>query len=154
MILFRRDRFLPMVLVSVLALTTGCSDDGDPVDPGGSDPDPDPVQATYADDVQPIFDASCGPACHGASGNGGLDLRSGQSHDALVGVTSPTYQAPRVQPGDPAASVLFNKLTNTGVYGPLMPAGGPALGTAVIDLIEAWILAGAPDGAFDRDPSN
>lgn len=153
MTIFRPDRWLPVLFVAALAGLTGCSDDGDPVDPGGSDPDPDPTETTFADDVQPIFDARCGPACHGANGNGGLDLRAGQSRSNLVGVTSPNYQAPRIEAGDPSASVLFNKITDTGVYGPLMPAGGPALGADSIALIEAWILAGAPDGAFDPDSS-
>ena len=143
---------LPALLLAV-ALAAGCSDEGDPAAPNG-DPDPDPgAQLSFASDVQPIFDARCGPACHGANGNGGLDLRPGQSHASLVGVTSPTYQAPRIEAGDPAGSVLFNKITDTGVYGPLMPAGGPALSADRIAVIRAWIEAGAPDGDFDAPTS-
>lgn len=124
-----------------------CSDGGAPTGPApGSSAD---GTYTYATDVQGIWNRNCGPACHGLGGNGGLDLRPGASHAQLVGTVSPNYGAPRIAAGDPAGSVLFGKITDSGVFGGSMPAGGPALNSIDIELIENWILAGAPAGAFD-----
>jgi hypothetical protein len=135
------------ILAALLALATlGCSDDDDPAAPGDGTA---PTQASYEDDIQPVWDQSCGPGCHGDSGFGGLDLRPGESHAALVNVISPTYGVARVAPADPAGSVLFNKITDTGTYGGVMPLGGPLLDEASIELIRAWILAGAPAGMFE-----
>ncbi len=133
----------------VLVLGTGCSDEGAPLDAGNL-----PMQVNdYESAVQSIWDRSCGPACHGASGNGGLDLRAGQSYGNLVGVVSATYGAPRIVAGDPTESVLFDKITDTGRYGGSMPAAGPALAASDIAMIRAWIVAGAPNGAFDPPAS-
>lgn len=117
-----------------------CSDEGDPVAPGGEAP---PDSVSYSADVQPIFNARC-TGCHGAGGSGGLDLRSPQSYDNLVDAESPNYRAPRVEPGDPAASVLFDKISGGGVFGDRMPLGQDPLATSQIETIRRWIEQNAP----------
>lgn len=126
-------------LLALTALAAGCSDLGDPVAP----PDTTPA-ISFAADVQPLFTANC-VGCHGAGGNGGLDLRAGQSRANLVSVTSPNYGAVRVVPGDPDASVLYDKLTGGGVYGQAMPPTGTSLPAAALETIRQWIADGAPD---------
>jgi hypothetical protein len=77
---------------------------------------------------------------------GGMDLTSTQaSFNALVGVASievPSLQ--RVNPGDPDASYLIDKLEGTQTVGERMPLGGQPLPQATIDQIRAWIADGAP----------
>jgi mono/diheme cytochrome c family protein len=130
--------FLVPLLAAGLGLSA-CSDEGDPAKPG--DPgDPDPV--SFASDVQPIFDANC-IVCHGAGGNGGLDLRSPQSYDNLVDLTSPNYSAKRVAPGDPDNSVLVDKISGAGQFGSRMPPSGPGLSSGQIQTIRTWVVEGA-----------
>jgi len=90
--------------------------------------------------IQPLFSANC-IFCHGGSTPpGGLDLTSGRSYDNLVGVESQGYApALRVAPGDTAASVLYNKLNDTGVHGDVMPPSG-VLPQEQRDTFEWWIL--------------
>jgi hypothetical protein len=127
--------------VIVLALALGaCSDEGDPTDPGAGD-----ALVTYSGTIQPIFNTRCTDH-HGPGGSGGLNLREGSSYDNLVGKNSTTYSAPRVAVGDPDASVLYNKVAGTGVFGQQMPAGETPLSSAQIEAIRTWIAEGAkPD---------
>jgi len=86
----------------------------------------------YDTQIQPIFNGCTG--CHG--NNGGLSLASGSSYNNLVDVVSQGYApALRVAPGDPSASVLYNKVAGTGVYGNTMGN----LSTDQINLISTWI---------------
>jgi len=95
----------------------------------------------YDTDIQPIFNASC-TSCHGTSA--GLSLADGQSYANLVEVVSANYApALRVASGDPANSVLYNKVANTGIHGGVMPQGG-SLTTDQIALISTWITELAP----------
>ena len=130
-----KHRMIPGI---VLALAVGaCSDEGDPTDPGIGDG---PV--TFSGTIQPIFNARCTDH-HGPGGGGGLNLREGTSYDNLVGIDSPNYSAPRVAKGDPDASVLYNKVAGTGVFGQQMPAGQAPLSSAQIGAIRTWIADGA-----------
>lgn len=86
--------------------------------------------------------------CHGSAKSGGLDLRLGGAYDALVGVAA--VGAPgelRVAPGDSAHSFLVRKLA--GLLGPgegdPMPSVGRPLRPLELDLVRAWIDAGAPE---------
>lgn len=86
----------------------------------------------YETQIQPIFGSCTG--CHG--NNGGLSLAAGQSYNNLVDVVSQGYApALRVASGDPAASVLYNKVAGTGVHGATMGS----LSADQIALISTWI---------------
>ncbi len=128
-----------IIAAAGLALLVGCADEGaDPISPGGSG------DIYYARDIQPLWDRDC-TGCHVAGGEAGLDLSAGHSHADLVGVPAAGYAADRVAAGDPAASVLYGKLTDTGQFGGPMPDGGPALSTADLELVRRWIADGARD---------
>jgi hypothetical protein len=103
------------------------------------------LQPTLASIQQNVFTPVC-TACHaGGTAPEGLRLDAGSSAAALIGV--PSNQAPsvlRVAPGDPDASYLIRKLEGSAVAGARMPLGGPFLDEATIDVIRAWINAGAP----------
>lgn len=129
-------RCLLMVVLLALAMG-GCSDEGDPTGPDIGDG---PV--TFSGTIQPIFNARCTDH-HGPGGSGGLNLREGASYDNLVGFVSPNYSAPRVAKGDPDASVLYNKVAGTEVFGQQMPAGQTPLTAPQIEAIRTWIADGA-----------
>jgi mono/diheme cytochrome c family protein len=99
---------------------------------------------TY-NDVQRVFGSAC-ISCHDADGAvsfGGLDLLTDPCA-ALVGVPSRGYApAERIVPGDPEASVLWNKMSGTGAFGGVMPPSGK-IEQASIDAVTEWIAAGAP----------
>jgi hypothetical protein len=123
---------------------TGCDD-------GGID--------TFAVIQQRIFGArGCNVAtCHGSFGQGGLDLQPTAAHATLVGVpaTNPAAAAAgklRVAPGDASASFLSQKVHGTLApgEGSQMPLVGGPLTSLEMDVIDAWINAGAP--AIGRVP--
>ena len=144
---------------------TACNDcdDTDPaVNPGvetdladGVDTDCDgviddgPFRVSHADDLQPIWELHCGGGCHGGDDPAdGFDM-TGDAWDELVGVPStdvPTMD--RVTPGSTEDSYTWHKLLGThrdvGGRGVAMPKRDPQLPDSELDLIETWILEGAP----------
>lgn len=122
-----------------LFLVAGCSDHGadlaSPNDPGP----PDPV--SFAAEVQPIFDLNC-LGCHGPGGNAGLDLSPDVSYSNLVGIAAQASAGIRVVAGDASESVLYQRLTGTGLG--VMPPSG-SLGSGTSDLVQRWIDEGAEE---------
>lgn len=104
----------------------------------------------FATEVQPILESQC--LCHQQAPSGDqvapvLTLNEGVAYDALVGV--PSEQVPalaRVEPGDPEASYLWRKVTDThldvGGSGTLMPPTG-MLDAERLAVLESWIAGGA-----------
>ncbi len=134
--------------ILILALLTGCADQA--TDPEGASQDNnDAAPVSFGEDIQPIFDVRCAtPACHaGSNPEGELSLASGVSYTSLVGVESPTYTDPalRVDPGNPAGSLLLLKVQGADGTGNRMPVGASPLSAAQISLIETWIEEGAAD---------
>ena len=126
---------MPLILSAGI---TACSDEGrDPTVPAGT-------EVSFAADIQPIFDARC-TVCHGVGGNGGLNLLPGASYANLVNVTASGYAAKRIAPNDSDNSVLYGKVSDTGIYGGRMPAAGDPLTDEQIANIRTWIQQGAPD---------
>jgi hypothetical protein len=140
--------------VPLLALTA-CVGDGTGLDPGGEPSACAPVPAgtvSFCADIQPIFTNNCAfSGCHaGASPQLGQNLSPGQAYTSIVDV--PSVEAPtldRVEPANPDSSYLVHKIQGTfasvGGSGDRMPLGQGALPAADIDLIRAWIAAGAPN---------
>ena len=91
-----------------------------------------------------VFDAIC-TACHvGATAPAGLRLDAANSYGLLVGI--PSTQQPgvlRVDPGDPSASYLIQKLEGTAAVGARMPLNGTPLPADAIAAIRQWISDGA-----------
>jgi hypothetical protein len=141
--------------VMLLPALAGCVGDGTGLDPGGEPSACDPVPAgtvSFCADIQPIFTANCAfSGCHaGAAPQLGQNLSSGNAYASIVNV--PSQEVPtlaRVEPGAPDASYLVNKIEGTaaavGGVDTRMPLGQGALPAADIDLIRAWIAAGAPN---------
>lgn len=153
--------------VDVLSDSNHCGTCGNACDPGSSCIEGQcqcgSAAISFANDVQPIFSASCASAgCHdgvGAPGSGGpggggpggpvggatsLDLTLGNAYPSLLGTT--TTCGPVVVPGDVQGSLLIGKLTGTNVCnGSQMPKGDPPLAPELIDTIASWICQGAED---------
>jgi hypothetical protein len=109
---------------------------------------------SLANDVQPIFTASCASnGCHdgksrpgGGPGGGAtsLDLSAGNALQSLLNTTTPCGRV--LVPGDAASSILIGKLDGTELcMGSLMPKGNGSLATEEIDLIASWVCQGAAD---------
>lgn len=120
---------------------TGCeSESGPPV--------------SFAADVQPIFQASCGAGgnCHfKALPSGKLSLKAQAAYAALVGkpsLVAACSDRTLVVPGDVTQSYLFDKLVHTGkpdICGVRMPYQKPALPEAQLQTFVSWICQGAKD---------
>jgi hypothetical protein len=88
--------------------------------------------------------------CHGEFTQAGLDLRYGAAHVSLVDQPATTPGADGqmlVTPGDPDASFLWRKLSGAldADEGDRMPAAGTSpLDALELELVRAWIAAGAP----------
>ena len=104
-----------------------------------------PTTVSFAADVQPIFTSRC-VVCHNRTPEGDLNLLAASSYGNLVGVVSHSY-APflRVKPGNPDASVLYEKISGAPQFGDPMPppGGGPAVPLAERQTIRTWISEGA-----------
>jgi len=136
---FFRD--VPLLLGSILVLAA-CEHAAvlDPIEP--DEPTLTAVQAR-------IFSQGCAlSGCHaGSAAPMGLDLREGFAFSHTVNV--PSLQVPalmRVAPGNPDASYLVMKVEGSeGIVGSRMPLGMSPLPQRDLDLLRAWILAGALD---------
>ncbi len=103
------------------------------------------IGQNYDSEIQPIWNNSCTASCHN-SGNvsGGLNLTASRSYQELVDVDAQGYSGfKRVKPGDPANSVLFQKIVGNASFGERMPKGGSNLSQADEDKIKKWIEDGA-----------
>lgn len=115
-------------------------------------PPPPAFNATFSDIQANVFTPTCATAnCHaGANPPGGLNLEEPNSYAMLVGIAS--SQVPgtlRVAPSNPDASYLIQKMEDTATVGGVMPPAG-TIAQSSIDIIRAWITAGAVD---DRPPA-
>jgi len=114
------------------------------------EPQPDSGHALAAD-VQPIFDQYCtAGGCHEHDApQADLDLTAGNSRNQLLGPALQDSMADLVVPGNPTSSYLMLKLEGKGATGLQMPrtayGDGEPLPAESIEIIERWIIAGAPD---------
>ncbi len=133
-------------MLAILALA-GCAGSGEGLDQNGrpnTGGGPPPLTADYDSIQQNVFTPIC-TGCHaGAAAPLGLRLTAGVSYAQLVGVPSVEVASLlRVEPGDPDASYLVQKLEGSAEVGDRMPQGGPPLPQATIDVIRQWIVDGA-----------
>ena len=148
----------PLLPVSLLALVLGACGGGG----GGGDPGPaGPTASTFSRIQSEVLDKSCtSSSCHTSIARAGsLVLQDDEAYDNLVGVTpaNPTAAASgmqRVYPGEPDKSFMYMKLSHalSDGMGLSMPWGGPYLTDSSLQVIRAWIEAGAPrEGAVPGD---
>jgi hypothetical protein len=134
----------------VLALAACSAGNGEGLDPNGQ---PIPINPPAASDFQQIQDTIFTPictACHiGANAPQGMRLDAANSYAMIVGV--PSNEVPglmRINPGNPDASYLVQKIQGNAAQGVRMPANGPPyLTQEQIDLVRRWVAAGAPPAA-------
>jgi hypothetical protein len=89
---------------------------------------------SYAQDVQPIFDARC-DRCHmGNHPSEGLDLGSYEA------VMAGSQNGPVIVPGNADDSLLIEKVLDGE-----MPKRGPHLTDTQIQILTDWVNAGAPN---------
>jgi hypothetical protein len=127
-----------------------CAGNGDGLDENGRplEEDSGTLQPTFQSIQDRVFTPVC-TGCHaGASAPLGLRLNEGSSYALLVNASSVEVPAlRRVQPGNPDASYLIQKLEGTAAVGSRMPLNQPPLPAATIAVIRQWIANGAPSGA-------
>ncbi len=116
----------------------------------GLDGDEGGDEITLSRDVQPIFTGNCAfSGCHaGSSPEQGMSLVAGQAFSSVVNVAARELPSMnRVTPNQPDNSYLVHKVQGThldvGGSGSRMPLGRSPLSQSDIDLIRAWIQAGA-----------
>jgi len=94
-----------------------------------------------------IFGPRCSGCHNGVGGSlpGSMNLsNAAATAAAIINVDSLENPAvKRVAPGNPGNSYLVHKLEGTQTVGDRMPLGGPFLDQATVDLVRAWIQAGA-----------
>lgn len=131
----------PFALALAL-LFSACTKDEGPLHLPVPKPPGEPIDTAYfSTEVLPIFTAHCW-TCHPPMG--GMDLSVAEAHGNLVNVVSVGHApALRIVPGDPDASVLWNKVNFTDVYGLGMPPDGTVLSSEELGTIRAWIEQGA-----------
>ena len=165
MLVLRSPRF---VLLSATLFAVACGDDGGAADDDADSSESgaacegdqipcadmciDPVEPTLANIQSTLFVTCAFANCHGSGPAEMLSMDdAATTHANLVGVTSVQRpSANRVEPGDPAASYLINKLrgedieptASDGAPGQVMPIGAPFC-DARIEAIEQWIRDGA-----------
>lgn len=129
----------------------GCAGNGDGLDENGrpqQEDSGDTLQPTFQSIQDHVFTPIC-TACHaGAAAPLGLRLEEGSSFALLV--NAPSVEVPalqRVQPGNPDASYLIQKLEGTAAVGGRMPLNQPALPPETIAVIRQWITDGAASSA-------
>jgi hypothetical protein len=131
---------ISFILIIISLSLLSCTKDKGPIEP-----DVNVTTVSFINDIQPIFNADC-IACHNTANNqfyGYLDLSEGNSYNDLISVVSNGY-APekRVVINDSDASVLWQKVNNSSLYGSNMPLGG-SLSNTDIEKIRVWIDEGA-----------
>ena len=155
--MIRSTYLLVGLAVCLLGCTAGNGDgldiSGRPLSEGGA-----VALAPTLESIQSnVFNPFC-ITCHaGANAPQGLRLDAINSFTNLVGVPSSEVSLLRVQPGNPDASYLIQKLEGTASVGGQMPLGGPPIPQVTIDFVRQWIVDGAlpvpGPGAGDTAPT-
>lgn len=142
----KRHLHVLIALGTIVALLAGCAKDEGPLfvpKPKPTDPDVPMDTVFFAAGVVPIFVEHCW-TCHPPMGND-LDLSPTNAYTSLVNAPSSNWPGFLITPGDPEASVLWNKINWHPDYGLGMPPGGAPLGNVELETIRAWIEQGAMD---------
>jgi hypothetical protein len=132
-------------VVPTLLLLAACAGNGEGLDQNGEPIPPAPAPNTDFQEIQSTIFTIC-TNCHiGGGAPQGLRLDPANAYALLVNVASNEVPALlRVNPGNPDASYLVQKIQGNAAVGGRMPLGGQPLPQDRIDLVRRWIAAGAP----------
>lgn len=142
----KRSTCTLIAMATTVALLVGCAKDEGPLfvpKPKPVDPEVPMDTVFFSTAVVPIFVEHCW-ICHPPMGND-LDLSPTHAYTSLVNAASSNWPGFLVVPGDPEASVLWNKVNWQPDYGLGMPPGGAPLGNEELVTIREWIEQGAMD---------
>jgi len=133
------NKLLGVIFILFLLFFFSCEKDSGPliVEPIVPNP-PSPVFVSYANEIQPIFNANC-VHCHNET-HPFLNLLTCCSWDELL---ISGASAPYVDTLYPSESYLYIRIAGAGQNPPEMPPGGPFLLQAETDKILKWIQEGA-----------
>ena len=102
------------------------------------------LTATLSSIQRELFNPSCAGHHGGSQAEADLDLTEGESFANLVNVMSIQVGLNLVEPNDAENSYLIHKLDGrAGIVGARMPPNGPFITDEALDVIKAWIDAGA-----------
>lgn len=137
--------------ICALCWLSACAGNGEGLDENGrqlGDGDA-TLQPTFESIQDNVFTPVC-TGCHaGAAAPLGLRLDEGASYALLVNAASAEVPAlQRVQPGNPDASYLIQKIEGSAAVGARMPLNAPPLPQATIAVIRQWITDGATNAAI------
>ena len=100
----------------------------------------------FPTEITPIFESRCAlSGCHGppaSSAAAAMVLAPDSAYEAIVGVSSLSSAKKRVEPGDPASSFLYDRITASNGSSRMPPIGDP-LSADEIALVRCWIEQGA-----------
>jgi hypothetical protein len=103
-------------------------------------PTVDLANVSFKDYVLPIFEQNC-VKCHGGEKpEGGQRLEEGLSLKTYEDIMAGSWNGSVIEPGDVADSYLIEQIVSG-----RMPKEGERLSPAKIEIITAWVEAGAPD---------
>ncbi len=131
-----KTRFTALITVIAL-MAISCGDDSGNTITG-------PIEdVSYLDDIQIIFNGTCGGAgCHIDSSQSGVNL---SSYDEVLNSVGQQYGREIVEPGSPDESPLVDKIEPNPEHGQRMPFGRDPLSNQQIEQIRVWIEEGAMD---------
>lgn len=125
------------VTISLLISVVSCSDNS------ASDVTGPVEDVSYMNDIQLIFNGSCGGAgCHIESSQSGVSL---SSYDNVMNSIGQQYEREIVEAGNPDESPLVDKIEPEPQHGERMPFGRNPLNDRQIEEIRIWIEEGAMD---------
>ena len=102
------------------------------------------LTATLSSIQREVFNPSCTQHHGDQRVDADLDLTEGRSFANLVNAPSVQVGLHLVEPNDAENSYLIHKLDGrAGIVGARMPPGGPFITEEALDVIKAWIDAGA-----------
>ncbi|MBM4243193.1 MAG: hypothetical protein FJ148_05170 [Deltaproteobacteria bacterium] len=152
--------------IALAVLASACGGGSGGSTSGGvptTEPTPGPAceefDSTFAAIQQVVFEnrGCTQDVCHGSARSGALDLRPGAAYANLLEVASLGSPHPRIQPGEPSESFLFQKLSaatrpgSFAVVGSPMPSGLEPLSENELEALRMWIEAGAPESGSVGD---
>ena len=139
-----------LAVLVVTASLAGCAGDGSSLGPdgrpGAANGDGGAPKVTLAQLSMEIFTPSCTfSGCHGGSFlSANMSLEADRIAGEIIGVASSGSDLNRIEPGDPEASFLLKRVRGDSDVSSQMPLNRTPLTAEQIEMIRAWIAAGAP----------